>query len=88
VIVELLVIAIGYFTVLYRHNQRFSDFIDGIWCPLCDDYERRKLELRSQFQCWWYKRKAGRCLKCGYDLIKNESGVCPECGTPIHENRC
>jgi hypothetical protein len=23
------------------------------------------------------------CLKCRYDLTGNESGVCPECGTPI-----
>jgi len=25
----------------------------------------------------------GRCLKCGYDLTGNVSGVCPECGTPV-----
>ena len=24
-----------------------------------------------------------RCENCGYDLTGNESGVCPECGTPI-----
>ena len=23
------------------------------------------------------------CLQCGYDLCGNESGICPECGTPI-----
>ncbi len=23
----------------------------------------------------------GHCLQCGYDLTKNESGRCPECGT-------
>jgi len=23
------------------------------------------------------------CLKCGYDLTGNESGVCPECGTSV-----
>ncbi len=22
------------------------------------------------------------CMKCGYDLTGNESGVCPECGSP------
>lgn len=26
---------------------------------------------------------AGRCVRCGYDLTGNESGVCPECGTTI-----
>ncbi len=25
----------------------------------------------------------GHCQKCGYDLTKNESGVCPECGVAI-----
>lgn len=25
--------------------------------------------------------KQGLCLKCGYNLTGNESGVCPECGT-------
>ena len=34
-------------------------------------------------QLKYYQRMAGRCLKCGYDLIHNTSGTCPECGTPI-----
>ena len=25
--------------------------------------------------------RAGRCIKCGYDLRGNASGVCPECGS-------
>jgi hypothetical protein len=28
-------------------------------------------------------RAAGRCVKCGYDLTGNVSGVCPECGQTI-----
>ena len=31
----------------------------------------------------WRRRRGGRCLSCGYNLRDNESGVCPECGTPI-----
>lgn len=27
------------------------------------------------------------CPKCAYDLTSNESGVCPECGTPIPPTR-
>jgi hypothetical protein len=27
------------------------------------------------------RRRKGLCLKCGYDLTGNVSGVCPECGT-------
>jgi hypothetical protein len=37
----------------------------------------------------WRKRRrdaartlAGRCMRCGYNLTGNVSGVCPECGTP------
>ena len=31
----------------------------------------------------WRRRRRGRCLKCGYDLTGNESGVCPECGSEV-----
>jgi hypothetical protein len=29
-----------------------------------------------------YRRWTHRCLRCGYSLIGNTSGVCPECGRP------
>jgi uncharacterized paraquat-inducible protein A len=29
------------------------------------------------------RRRRGLCVKCGYDLTGNTSGVCPECGTPL-----
>jgi hypothetical protein len=36
---------------------------------------------------WLVARKrrqiAGHCVKCGYNLTGNISGVCPECGKPI-----
>ena len=28
-------------------------------------------------------KQPGSCHKCGYNLTGNESGVCPECGSPI-----
>lgn len=31
----------------------------------------------------WRRRRWGMCLRCGYDLTGNESGVCPECGGDI-----
>ena len=31
----------------------------------------------------WRRRRKGLCLRCGYNLTGNESGVCPECGTKI-----
>ncbi|MGD8452132.1 MAG: hypothetical protein PVJ57_09970 [Phycisphaerae bacterium] len=33
-----------------------------------------------------WKRRAGGCTTCGYDLTGNASGVCPECGTPVAES--
>lgn len=29
----------------------------------------------------------GHCMSCNYDLHGNESGTCPECGTPIKKQR-
>ena len=29
------------------------------------------------------RRKRGLCLKCGYNLTGNVSGICPECGTEV-----
>ncbi len=29
----------------------------------------------------WHRRRKGLCIKCGYNLTGNVSGVCPECGT-------
>ena len=37
--------------------------------------------IRGPFARWRRSRK-GVCLKCGYDLTGNVSGVCPECGEP------
>ena len=33
------------------------------------------------------KRPVGLCLRCGYNLTGNLTGVCPECGSPIHQAR-
>ena len=33
----------------------------------------------KRWQSHEYERQ-GRCIKCGYDLTGNVSGVCPECG--------
>lgn len=31
----------------------------------------------------WHRARRGLCVRCGYDLTGNISGVCPECGTRI-----
>jgi len=33
----------------------------------------------------WRRRRKGLCLKCGYNLTGNVSGVCPECGSKIEQ---
>ena len=33
----------------------------------------------------WRRRRKGLCLKCGYNLTGNVSGICPECGTRIEQ---
>jgi hypothetical protein len=33
----------------------------------------------------WRRRRKGLCVKCGYDLTGNVSGVCPECGTEVKQ---
>jgi hypothetical protein len=41
--------------------------------------------MRFDFLRWRrYRRRQNRwCLECGYDLRRNESGRCPECGWVI-----
>ena len=31
----------------------------------------------------WWGPPPGHCPHCGYNLTGNESGVCPECSTPV-----
>lgn len=38
--------------------------------------------VRSTIRCY-----SGRCRQCGYSLMRNESLVCPECGTPTAGGR-
>lgn len=33
----------------------------------------------------WRRRQKGLCLRCGYNLTGNVSGICPECGTKIEK---
>ncbi len=42
----------------------------GVAVSRCTDIERRR-------------RERGACVKCGYNLTGNVSGVCPECGERI-----
>jgi len=41
------------------------------------------VRLWSRLRYAGLRRQLGLCVRCGYDLTGNVSGVCPECGTPI-----
>jgi hypothetical protein len=38
--------------------------------------ELQRIDKREAYRRWLYRR----CMHCGYSLIGNVSGVCPECG--------
>ncbi len=40
----------------------------------------------SRAAAWHRAAIPGRCVRCGYDLAGNVSGVCPECGDSIRSN--
>ncbi len=41
------------------------------------------ITTESQDQRTLRRRDRGQCVWCAYDLTRNESGFCPECGNPI-----
>ncbi len=60
-------------------NIKQSSAVLPLWVPL--------LLFAIPTGVLWYRDRrrfpAGHCRRCGYDLTKNESGVCPECGAKI-----
>jgi hypothetical protein len=68
---------------LYAPRGRFAaGMVIPLWMPLvlfaaCPTITCIRGPVRR-----WRRRRKGCCLKCGYDLAGNVSGVCPECGEP------
>jgi hypothetical protein len=56
-----------------------------LWIPLvvCGTYPTIAF-IRGPLRRWRRRRK-GLCLRCGYNLMGNVSGVCSECGTEIEQ---
>jgi len=65
----------------YTHSLR-QGFSLPIWVPFV------MFAIPTAF-LWYRDRRRrvlpGHCQRCGYDLTKNESGRCPECGVPTFE---
>jgi len=47
-------------------------------------FTRRGIRRRLREQL--AKKGVPVCIPCGYNLTGNESGVCPECGTPMQKS--
>jgi len=57
------------------HYNAFSMITVPFWIPLFVLAVAGAIAYRKQ-----RRAPAGHCRRCGYDLTKNESGICPECG--------
>jgi len=51
--------------------------------PVIKGYPVMMVFLRMGLHRRRWLREHGLCVNCTYDLTGNESGVCPECGTPV-----
>ena len=72
-------------TVAYVITDRHYTFtLPGGWIMLLSAYVFVYL-YRLQYRKVYLQllQSESRCLKCGYNLTGNESGVCPECGVEI-----
>jgi len=49
--------------------------------PICRLSARIRRHVRA------LRTPTGHCTECGYNLVGNESGICPECGDAIREVR-
>lgn len=55
--------------------QSIADLVIVLVLVFCDGVIRWRLNEKA------YAKYRGLCVRCGYDLTGNVSGVCPECGT-------
>lgn len=63
---------------LYIAGYGYASIIVPLWIPFL-------LVAVPTALLFWRDRRMppGHCKKCRYDLTGNQSGVCPECGTPV-----
>ncbi len=73
----------------------FRDFVDGQWIFRTIEIGIPPWSFLFLFGVYptialihpplrrYRRRKRGLCVRCGYNLTGNESGVCPECGAEV-----
>ena len=79
----------GYFEVfrspIYEPWTAFPRFDLSDWsfkCPIHLALVVLVPIVASPFAIRWLRRKHGLCVRCGYNLTGNTSGICSECGEP------
>ncbi len=76
---------LGFYWFHDNTNQRKIVLRTPLWAPAVLLTAPFVLLARAQWTAR-RRRKEGCCLKCGYNLTGNVSGICPECGTAITQN--
>lgn len=56
-----------------------------LWCPIVLLGTYPTIAFIRGPLCRWRRLNKGMCIKCGYDLTGNVSGICPECGNKAAE---
>lgn len=83
------VTAIGWFMVFHTHapyqiQGYFAVFVGLSWLAFPMG---AWVSARRQINSANMKAPRGLCWDCGYDLTGNITGICSECGTPIHPDQ-
>ncbi len=63
--------------LILTHGRRLADFSHDV------RLSRRCQQCQHEFIPAIHPPMSPFCIKCGYDLTGNESGMCPECGSKI-----
>ena len=63
----------------------YLGFVLSLWAPLILFAIYPTIAFTRGLLRRYRRRRKGLCLKCGYDLTGNVTGVCSECGQPIGE---
>lgn len=81
------VVSLAQFAALWV-RLRFTRNTDALWvhwvCGLVFAGAAAAFFYAAQrIRTRWNRLESGACLRCGYLLTANASGVCPECGAAI-----
>jgi hypothetical protein len=81
---------VEYTSPLFGSTDRIDIVIIPLWLPIAlllvaTAAPICRLSARIRRQVRALRTPAGYCTECGYNLTGNESGKCPECGTPLNK---